>query len=315
MRRISVATLIVAMSSVFAQADCGMKFAFNQTDNDGKSSIPVWEDAGQKALIFADGLHVNTDGTKRSYKVDDFWGHNDAINNLCNAMSDKCADMKEPELRARRILTQKAKAQGWPADLTKKTKILPSIIAFKSDGKPCDEVDGFLVSATALRDDSVKDDCSFSKYVDAMTVPAIVLPGRLKKKTPTGFESRGARVGDLAAVLSGDGKLLTYAVVGDTGPAKELGEATVALAWKLRGKTKEPANYCEVRGKPKTECNHKDYVGQGWDVRKTYVLIFTGSRDDKKPYMTKERIEKSAGDLLKNWGGQSRLKSCAEAYK
>lgn len=315
MKRFLCSSLIVAVSSISAQADCDMKLAFKQLDNEGKSEVSVWQDGKQKALLFSEGLHVNTDGTKRSYKVDDFWGHEDAINNLCNAMSDKCAGMNEEQLRGRRILTQEAKAKDWPVDLLRKTKISPSIIAFNADGKPCDGVDGFLVSATSLRNNKIADNCNFSKYVDAMTVPAIVLPRRLQQTTPTEFQKRNAKVGDLAAILSGDGKILTYAVVGDEGPAKELGEATVALAGILKGKTKEPDNYCEVRGKPSSKCNGKKYTGQGWDVGKAYVLIFPGTRDSSNPYMTRERIQKDAGDLLAAWGGASVLNSCVNAYK
>lgn len=313
MRSFACAVLIIAISSGSSQANCGMKPAFQQADNNGKSSVSVWEDAKSQALLFADGLHVNTDGTKRSYKVDDFWGHGDAVNNLCNAMKDACGG--DTDLKARRILTQKAKAKGWPADLTRQTKISPDIIAFKSDGKPCDEIDGFLVSATALKNPKISDQCSLKRYADAMTVPAIVLPGRVKDATPTEFENRDARVGDLAAILSGDGKLLTYAVVGDIGPARELGEASIALAGTLRGKTKEPENYCEVRGKPASKCSGKDYKGRGWDVGKTYVLVFPNTRVTDEPYMSKDRIEQDASRSLASWGGAERFKSCASAYK
>jgi hypothetical protein len=296
---------IVAGNTCFA-AECGLKQAFNQVDDDGHSQVRVWDQGQGQPLLFGGSLHVNTDGTRRSYNVTDFWGVDTAVNNLCNAMSDKCADMSEAQLHDRRVLTQDARAKGWPKDMLAQTKISPSIIPLV-DGKPCPEVGGYLVSATALQDPAVKDVCSFAKYADAMKVSAIVLPGRLKKKVPTGFETRDAKVGDLVAVLTGDGSRVVFAVVGDTGPSKELGEGTIALAGTLLGKTSEPANYLEVRGK-------KPFIGKGWDVRSSFTLLFPGTRDTAKPYLTQDRIDKAAADALTKWGGIERLKACRVAY-
>ncbi|EJL37549.1 Fungal chitosanase [Caulobacter sp. AP07] len=285
---------------------CDMAPAFNHPDDDGARTTAVWRDAGKPSLLFADVLHVNTDGTKRSYRVDDFWGAATAVNNLCNAMSDKCAGLDEPGLRARRIATQNAKAAGWPKAALAATRISPAIIPFKN-GKPCPEVDGYLVSATALHAAQVPDACDLSVYVDAMTVPAVVVPGRARKGVPSPFENQGVRVGDLAVVLSADGQRLVYAVVGDTGPAKEIGEGSIALTGALLGKTAEPANYREVRGK-------SPYVGKGWDARGA-VLIFPGTRSTADPYRTRARIDAAAAQALAAWGGPDRLKACASAYK
>lgn len=296
-----------------------MKFAFNQSDTDGRETVPVWESPKEGALFFSTGLHVNTDGTKRSYSVDDFWGSGTALNNLCNAMSDRCkgpraesAVEKERRLRARRILTQKAKAEKWPTKLTQQTKIGKNIIAFKNK-KPCPEVDGFLVNATALHDPNVTDVCSFSRYVDSLKTPAIVLPGREDEEVPTSFQKRGAWPGDLAVVMSADGSVLAYSVVGDTGPARNIGEGTIALAGRLLGKKNEPKNYCEVRGK--SNCGGANYRGQGWDVPMAHVIIFPRTKDEEHPYMTADRIEEQARVHFDNWGGLDRLKSCVSSNR
>lgn len=302
---LSVALAIAAQNGA-PQAACDMTVGFQQPDQGGATTLAVWEDAGQTGLLFGDVLHVNTDGTKRSYDVGDFWGETRALNNLCNAMSDACAGLSSTQLRDRRILTQQARADGWPAAALAKTKISASIIPMKNN-KPCPEVDGYLVSATALHVPNMSDACDLTNYVDALSTPALVLPKRAKNAPPTPFEVRKAGVGDLAVVVSADGKRRVFAVIGDKGPAKELGEGSIALAGALLGKTAQPANYREVRGKA-------PYVGQGWDA-KGIVLIFPGSADPKTPYMTKARIDVAAGALFETWGGAARLEACRLAYK
>jgi hypothetical protein len=299
-------TLALAVAAQAGGTPCDMSPGFDQPDQGGATTLAVWQDAGLQGLLFGDVLHVNTDGTRRSYDVGDFWGKTRAVNNLCNAMSDGCAGLNEDELTARRVLTQQARADGWPAAAPAKTKLSPSIIPMKN-GKPCPEVGGYLVSATALHVAKIKDVCDLASYVDAMAVPALVLPKRLKKEQPTPFEARKAGLGDLAVVVSADGKRRVFAVVGDKGPAKELGEGSIALTGALLGKTAEPANYREVRGKP-------PYAGKGWDA-KGLVLIFPGSADPNAPYLTKARIDAAAGALLETWGGAARLEACRGVYK
>lgn len=302
----TIAVLAMAAQGAAAETRCDMKVGFQQPDNDGQTTLAVWQDDKVSGLLFAETLHVNTDGTRRSYDVQDFWGDARAVNNLCNAMSDKCAGMDEPRLRARRIATQTARAHGWPAAELAATKIDPGIIPLRN-GKPCPEIDGYLVSATALTNPKVSDECDLARYVDSVVVPALVLPRRAKNGGPTPFEIRKAGKGDLAVAISADGKRRTYAVVGDLGPARELGEGSIALAGALLGRTAEPASYREVRGKP-------PYQGKGWDVKGT-VLIFPGSADTKAPYVTKARIDAAAASLFEAWGGAARLEACRLAYK
>lgn len=293
-----------------AASDCKMAPAFTQPDHNGATTVAVWQDSAVTALLFADAMNVNTDGTRRSYSVSDFWGEasdKGAINNLCNAMSDACAGLNADQLKARRVLTQDARARGWPSDLLRRTRISPSIIPFKND-KPCPERDGYLVSATALHKARITDQCDISNYVDALETSAIVLPKRARAGVATAFEKRGANVGDLVAILSGDGRMLRFAVVGDLGPARELGEVSVALAGQLLGKTSPPANYREIRGKPPFE-------GRGWAVGKTYSLVFPGTRRAANPYLTQDRIDADGKAVFERWGGIERFRACAANYK
>lgn len=298
----------LALLSLSAQAvDCGMNPAFRQKDGNAKGgTTAVWAAPDQGTLLFVEGLNVNTDGTRRSYSVDDFWGETKALNNLCNAMRDGCAGLDAAGKRARRIATQNAAAAGWPADQLAQTRIASAIIPFRH-GKPCPAVDGFLVSATALARPHIDDQCDIANYLDALTVPAIVLPKNPAKGVPSEFVRRNARIGDLVVTLVPGAAAPVYAVVGDTGPAGELGEGSIALNGQLLGKTRPPANYQEVRGKG-------PYAGRGWTVPKAAVLIFPGSRDEAEPFMGVDRIDAAARQRFDAWGGVERLNACIAAY-
>lgn len=289
---------VLLHQSVFA-AECGMSLAFRQPDERGTVARAVWQDAAGSALLFGDALKVNTDGTRRSYSVDDFWGERIAINNVCNAMSDACAGLGKAQLKARRVLAQQAKAQGWPADLLRQTRIDAGIIPFR-DGRPCEDGD-FLVSATALQDARVADRCDASRYLDALAVASVVLPRRMRRGTPTGFEQRNARIGDLVAVVTADGDRPVFAVVGDSGPARELGEGSVALAGALLGKSAPPRNYQEVK--------------KEWGVPAAFVLVFPGTRDAAEPFITQDRIARAGEEAFGRWGGMARLAACRLAYR
>jgi len=303
---IAALALLVGSASVAQPQTCNMANAFTQPDQGGRSQVAVWKSSGTPALLFADTMNINTDGTRRSYSVDDFWGEKRALNNLCNAMSDGCAGLSSDQLMQRRIATQKAKAENWPAAGTAATKLSSSIIPFR-DGKPCPEVDGFLVSATALHKRRIADACDIASYADALTVPAIVLPKRANRATPTRFEAAGAGIGDLAVLMNSEGKL-AYAVVGDTGPATSLGEVSLALAADLTGRALPPASHQEVRGRGA-------FRGRGWQVGRTVTLVLPGTRDAADPYMTRERIDRDAAVAFARWGGAARLKACDAAYR
>ena len=249
---------------------------------------------------------MNTDGTKRSYKVSDFWGKTDALNNLCNAMSDACAGLDSAQLRARRTAVEKARADGWPATAWTASRISSQIIPLHKNAQgrlvPCPEVDGFMVSATALTDPAITDQCNLSRYIDALSVNAVVIPGS------AAMVATGAKVGDLAVVMKPDGTAF-YAVVGDTGPRKEIGEISIALAGAMLGKTRPPSNYDEIRGRS------PNWTGKGWDVPKGFVLILPGTRDARNPYITATRIEAAAAPIFQAWGGVDRLKACMQVYR
>lgn len=297
--------MLLIMVSLSAYAvECGMVEAFKQPDGNAKTGFTsVWSDKTASSLLFVESLNVNTDGTRRSYSVDDFCGEKIALNNLCNAMSDACRGLSKNELRHRRIITQQASSNDWPEDQLKKTKISSSIIPFE-DGKPCPPVNGYLVSATALHKPELSDVCEINNYVDALVTPALVLPKNPSKKELSQFAKRNAKVGDLVVAMMPSSSQPVYAVVGDTGPATELGEGSIALNGKLLGKTSDPVNYLEVRGK-------REFKGREWTVPHAIVIVFPGTRDESDPLMTPDRIDEAAKKRFDDWGGIERMKSCA----
>ena len=294
-----VAMACAAVPNAAAQSiQCAMVPAFDQADTDAPGgSTSVWSDS-QGNLMFISPLHVNTDGTKRSYSVSDFWGEQSALNNLCNAMRDACAGLNKAEKRQRSIDTQEAARAGWPKAQLAETKLSPRIIPMPN-GKPCAEVDGFLVSATALHKRRIDDVCDLSNYVDALTVPALVVPqdpvnGRSE------FSKRGVGVGDLGVAMAVQSSRVVPGVVGDTGSVDKLGEASIAMNGKLLDRVGAPANYIEA----------KNWVGP-----ESFVLIFAQSRNIENPYMTVARIDPEAAKQFRAWGGQPRASACIKQYK
>ena len=285
-----------------------MQLAFTATDaNVPGGRAPVWgetPDVSRGPVLFAAPLNVNTDGTSRSYSVDDPGGESFALNRICNAMAGFCKGMSRTARQTRFDRLLEARERNWPADLLAETRLSPNVIPRRADGRVCPEIEvgerRYLVSSTALHDTQVPDQCSIARYVDALSVPALVL-----QSGPNGFTSRGVRVGDAVVAWRRGLDAPVYAVVGDTGPADRLGEGSIALNGQLLRRTGEPVNYDQVV---------RDYV-----VPRAHVLVFPGSRDASRPRITVGRVAEAARDSFTMWGGGSetaafaRLRTCAAA--
>jgi hypothetical protein len=308
-RFISAMLFGLIISGSASADDCGMQIAFHRPD--GNQTIAVWRDSSasrQTSLLFRNALQVNTDGTRESYSIDDFWGADYALNNLCNAMSDNCSGLTSQQKYDRRVMTQQALAAAWPPAKLTATKIDPAVIAFEN-GHPCPELadhvgnkeEYFLVSETTLAKPVISNACDPNNYLDAATVPALVLPERTVKQSPTEFEVLNARVGDLVVAITPNSLTPVYAVVGDLGPPTKLGEGSIALNGELKGISRRPANYIDVK--------------KNWVVADAIVLIFPGTRK-VSPYLTTDRIDTDAAASFLRWGGgtlnsaMARLKAC-----
>jgi len=100
----------------------------------------------------------------------------------------------------------------------------------KASGKPIiqkagDPFPGFYVSSTSLQDPTYAR-TNPKRYVDAETVPFIVLPGG---KLGT------AKLGDYAMIFNTNTKQSTGAIVADSGPRGKLGEVSIATATAMLG--------------------------------------------------------------------------------
>jgi hypothetical protein len=290
-----LATALTFQGTVAAAAEgCGFKLAFERPDEGGSETMKVYEGAphpalgGKRPLAFISELKVNTDGTRVSYKVDDPHAEAGAINDIINAL-----------VPGRTVEEFEAVAKaGWPSRETWKV-VSPNIIEKDArTGKPCVDPEGYLVSMTA--DFAVEDawdrwgDCDQSKWLDALTIPAIVLPvGR------TGFSARGAKIRSPAVVMTLDGpSRLAFGVVGDLGPPKELGEASVAMNAILNGLPPED--------RPRT---YQDAVDRFQGPR-SVVLVFPGKANRPKDPITPETAGAFAQARFEAWGGAERLRAC-----
>jgi len=140
-----------------------------------------------------------------------------------------------------------------------------------------DPAPGFYVSTTTLEDKKA-DRRDPRRYVNAEAINFIVLPGRL---------NLGAKLGDLAAVIRPETGAIGFAIYADVGPAKKIGEASIALAKTLG-----------IPSSPKT-----GGVGHG-----IIYVVFRGTTGGW-PISQKE-IDQQGAELFGRWGGKDKAKYC-----
>lgn len=246
---VRLASMLVGTTLVFAYAasaapQCTL---VNRYEN---NTVPVFRTA-DGLVTFKTNVDVNSDGALQSYKIDDLGflenGHiqtNSALNTICNGVNirrpdhgvlfgvKQCVSLIQEFKRIRDF--------GWLRDgenyveFYAIARIPGTETAGKSRGKPC-EKDGYYVSQVARAMDSSKPVCDPDHWVDALRIPAIVLPLDAKMK------ATGVALHDLAVIRLANGKRVG-AIVGDTNPAV-IGEATVIANMRLKGMTSPPANY------------------------------------------------------------------------
>lgn len=302
----TVANLLLTASGVFtsvgasaATEACGFKLEFTQADEGGTKSVRVYRaGAGAKVgderpfAFVVPNVKVNTDGTRISYKVDDPRGQNGAINNIRNAYRNP----KKPVSDFEQI-----RDAGWkPASRVWEVlsrNIIEEDARIGRKGLPCMDSAGYLVSMTA---DVAVDggfnkvgDCDQSKWIDALTVPALVLPAGSK------FQSNGAGKRNVVVAISlGSERRVAVGIVGDTGPADEIGEASVEMNRILNG--------LPVGAIPVNRQDAKDRFQAG----KTVFLVLPGSGNRVPRPITADTVSAFAAERLKEWGGLERLEGC-----
>jgi hypothetical protein len=273
---------------------CNLQVSFARPDEQGTRKVDVYEgnaDAslkGAKPLVFISDLKVNTDGTRISYKVDDPRAKNGAINNILNAMNKGHTIAEFEEL---------AKNDWQPLARTWQVLLKNVLEKDEKTGKPCVGTNNFLVSMTA--DVAVAGgwkhvgDCDQSKWIDALTIPALVLPGRSE------FQTKKALTRNFVVVMTlGQPERIAYGVVGDTGPEGELGEASVEMNRILNGLP--PGEI------PK---NYRDAVNRFQGPR-SVILVLPGNLNRLDYPVTPERVTAEVKTRFEAWGGKTRLDTC-----
>jgi len=295
-------------TTAVAVSQCDFQLAFTRPDEGGATTVKVYEAKavvlpnGKHPLLFITSLKVNTDGTMISYHQDDPTGNRCeidpsmtpcAINNIRNAYRNPARPVSD---------FIAIRSGGYPNPKTWQV-LSPEIIEKDAKtGKPCITPDGYLVSMTA---DVAVDgghsrvgDCDPAKWIDALTAPAVVLPKRTSS-VPSEFINRGAKVRSLVvAVSAGMSHRTVPGIVGDFGPARELGEANVAMNRELNG--------LPATDQPK---HRKDAVAR-FQTGPTAVLLFPGPDFVLDRPITGPRISSAGTQALTDFGGTQKVVDC-----
>lgn len=296
--------LSVAITLPFdASARCGFVKAFQQPDEGGSKRVQVFQGdpvpalQGSRPLLFITSLKVNTDGTRISYHERDVTGRRCAdapgdercaINNIRNAFRSHA----RPEADFAAV-----RDAGYPVGQTWQL-LSPSIIEKdKRTGKPCVSSDGYLVSMTAdVAVDggfSRQGDCDQSKWIDALTVPALVVPGKSE------FLTRGVVKRNIVVALSPpNSKRVVAGIVGDVGPRNELGEASIAMNRSLNGLPDSE--------RPK----HRRDAIERFQAGLTAILVFPGTAARLARPITSQRVAEVGSDVLSKFGGAEKVYGC-----
>ncbi len=148
------------------------------------------------------------------------------------------------------------------------------VVQGKNDPAP-----GYYVSMTSLFDASIASERDPRRFVDAATIPYVVLP-------PEGFKQ--AQLGDFATVVNlQNGKVAGAIVADQSAPDLPMGEGSIALAVAL-GINSDPR-----RG----------------GVEKDVAYIIYPKSGNGKPRSLNEIVSSLRG-YFQRWGGLEKLKSC-----
>jgi hypothetical protein len=264
----------------------------------------------RKIILFQTNLRVNTDGSPLSYHPQDPRGRTRALNNICNGVA-----VRRVNSNKNLCFSEFAKAiQVFEQFRDSNFQTVPTgfriawqnvLATVKENGKdvPCvfgsGVFNGYFGSLTALKNGLTanKGECDVNDQVNPMTVPALVLAGG---QNPV--RAFGAKLGDLLIAFNPRTQLFTAAIIGDTGPADNLGEGSVSLNMKLLGTTTPPTNKEET-------------FRLSIENTKVLIAIIPGSRvfNVAKPY-TAENINQRIDDW-RTEAGFSTLEKLLEMMK
>jgi hypothetical protein len=240
------------------------------------------------AVLFASMMHVNTDGAPDSYHPDDT-----GLTHICNGLGIVNAT-GACEWKANCLADYRAaKSNGFAGS--------PRLCFFAiatENGKPLvqregDPRPGYYVTTTALQHRGA-DPKTQRAYLDSNEIPYIVIPTAWQRKAYLGI-----KLGDVAALLRKSNGKMEYAVAGDLGPAA--GEASIAAH---RALGNEPL---VLKGGVRRAL-------RGIGGRDVVYAIFPGSRARLANYSA-EAIRAEGRRLVESFGGEERLRECAQAAR
>jgi hypothetical protein len=213
-------------------------------------NVVAWSSpSGPRAFFYKSGLAIDADGAFRAYHPNDRFG----LDSLSHAGH-----------RGHwwALVTEHEKTSGRP------------VVQLESDPAP-----GFYVSTTALYDPDNPNPRDPHRYVDAGTIPYVVLHPKALNY---------ARLGDFATVVNLQNGRISGAIVADeSAPNLPVGEGSIALAQAL-----------SIDANPRTG---------GKDGGVAYVIYpDSGNRRPREL----EEIVVSAKQLFDAWGGLDRLNAC-----
>jgi Fungal chitosanase of glycosyl hydrolase group 75 len=215
------------------------------------ASVSIWSVRGEPAsFIFKAGAKIDCDGAPNAY------GPN-------NSGIDYTANGGDP--------TSGKPGAWWGGPVDKNNKAIIQ--------KIYEPFPGFYVSATSLGN-SAYPDYSQYRYIDAGSIPFIVLPGN---------HQNGARVGDVCLCYNEKTGDNCYGIFADVGPSSKIGEISVRMAQALK-----------IPDDPKTG---------GTESKSIVYLVFPGSVGTWKPPHIWWDI---ANTTVSAWGGLARVKEIAE---
>lgn len=320
MKRMLTSALLLPLclqaSSAFTAGLCGMTPIATHIDD---SHTRVYSSTRKvRSLYYAAKMAVNTDGTPRSYHPDDPRAKNGrAFNNIANAITRlydadgtrvTCGDIAQNRRGDcfEKFITsfEDARDSGYNpiGHAVIKTKY---IIPWRYDASigrevPClnnvEPFIGYFISQTSISVDPTKNVCDQSRYLDSLKYNAVVLPEEVD------WRAGGVRTddGDLVVARDVASGRIAFAINGDRGPPKGIGEGTIALTSYLSGtKIKGTETYDQIRLLHRERVQYVTFPAD--DIRPK-----TGNR------FTQADINREGAKLFEAWGGVERLDACAE---
>ena len=250
---------IIFISMTFAALTNAQNFKVEKTgvfQPQNKKVLLLQDNQQRKLIVFKAPLAVNTDGSPTSYNPQDARGKVNALNTVCNAI----AVYKVSETNGKNLCVtngryteaintfEKWRDSGYLTVPNGYRITWKNVLAATKDSNgneiPCvfsnGIYKGFFGSLTNLQNglpDDQQGECQAKNQLDSLEIPHLVLAGGANP-----VKTFGAKVGDLLVAFNPANNQMAFAIIGDTGPANNLGEGSVALNMTLLKKQTPPKN-------------------------------------------------------------------------